>query len=81
MMDLTKLKYASQLQEGAGLPTCVQVIVPAVDGSFSYHATNQQRELGKGTKRAKRFKANHKSYLEALTSAWAFFLLFTFDLL
>ena len=34
MIDLAKLKYASQRQEGAGLPTCVQVIVPAADGSF-----------------------------------------------
>ena len=43
MMDLAKLKYTSQLQECAGLPTCVQVIVPAVDGCFSYHATNPAR--------------------------------------
>ena len=47
MMDLAKLKYASQLQEGAGLLTCVlQVFVPAVDGYFSYHATNSSRRAG-----------------------------------
>ena len=46
MMDLAKVKYASQLQEGAGLSTCVRVIVPAVDGSFSYHATNSARRAG-----------------------------------
>ena len=46
MMDLAKLKYVSQIQEGAGLPTSVQVIVPAVDGSFSYHATNPAKRAG-----------------------------------
>ena len=42
MMDLAKLKY----QEGAGLSTCAQVIVPAVDGSSSYHTTNPARRAG-----------------------------------
>ena len=51
MMDLAKLKYASQLQEGVGLPTCVQVIVPAVNGSFSNHATNPE---GRGWQREPR---------------------------
>ena len=58
MMDLAKLKYASQLQEGAGLPPSVQV--PTVDGSSSCYQPIKEGWTLKETKKAERFNANQK---------------------